>query len=69
MKYRVIHEIGDIIERNPEMKLLALFFIAAIGTLLVIDGIGIRIGIEIGGIELEKLCVYSGVLMSFVGIR
>mgnify|MGYP004525258269 CR=1 FL=1 len=59
-----IDKIGDLIECNPEMKLLALAFIVAIGVLLVLDGIGLRSGIEICGIELEKLCVYSGMIMS-----
>lgn len=59
-----IDKIGDLIEHNPEMKLLALAFIAAIGALLVLDGIGLRSGVEICGIELEKLCIYSGMIMS-----
>lgn len=53
-----IDSIADFINSHVEMKILALFFISAIGILLVLDGIGIHSGIEVLDMHMEKLMVY-----------
>jgi len=53
-----IDAISDFINEHVEMKILALFFISAIGILLVLDGIGINSGIEVLDMHMEKLMVY-----------
>ena len=53
-----IDAISDFINDHVEMKILALFFIAAIGILLVLDGLGINSGIEVLDMHMEKLMVY-----------
>ena len=61
-----IDAIADFINRNVEMKILALTFIAAIGALLVLDSLGINSGIELLDMHLEKLMVYFAMLFSVV---
>ena len=53
-----IDAISDFINDHVEMKILALFFISAIGILLVLDGLGIHSGIEVLDMHMEKLMVY-----------
>lgn len=53
-----IDPISDFINGHPEMKMLALTFIVAIGALLVIDSAGVHTGIELLHMPLEKLMVY-----------
>ena len=53
-----IDVISDFINDHVEMKILALFFISAIGILLVLDGVGINSGIEVLDMHMEKLMVY-----------
>ena len=53
-----IDKISDFINSHAEMKILALFFITAIGVLLVLDGVGINSGIEVLDMHMEKLMVY-----------
>lgn len=53
-----IDPISDFINGHPEMKMLALTFIVAIGALLVMDSIGFHTGIELIHMPLEKLIVY-----------
>ena len=68
-----IDPISDFIDRNAEMKILALTFIAMIGILLVLDSLGINSGIEVLDMHMEKLMVYFAmlfsVLMEIVQIR
>ena len=68
-----IDPIADFIDRNAEMKILALTFIAMIGVLLVLDSLGINSGIEVLDMHMEKLMVYFAmafsVIMEFVQIR
>ena len=61
-----IDPIADFINRNVEMKILALVFIAAIGVLLVLDSLGINSGIEVLDMHMEKLMVYFAMLFSVV---
>ena len=67
-----IDPISEFIDRNVEMKILALTFIAMIGVLLVLDSLGISSGIEVLDMHMEKLMVYFAmlfsVLMEFVQI-
>jgi len=58
--------IADFINRNVEMKILPLRFIAVIGVLLVLDSLGINSGIEVLDIHLEKMMVYFAMLFSVV---
>ena len=53
-----IDPISNFINGHPEMKMLALTFIVAIGCLLVIDSAGFHTGIELLHMPLEKLIVY-----------
>lgn len=68
-----IDPISDFIDKNAEMKILALTFIAMIGLLLVLDSFGIHSGIEVLDMSMEKLMVYFAmlfsVIMEFVQIR
>ena len=59
--------ISDFINKNVEMKILALVFIATIGVLLILDAFGINSGIELLDMHAEKLMVYFGMVFS-VGI-
>ncbi len=61
-----IDPISEFIDRNAEMKILALTFIAMIGVLLVLDSLGIHSGIELLDMSLEKLMVYFAMLFSVV---
>ncbi|WP_165060070.1 MULTISPECIES: TerC family protein [unclassified Adlercreutzia] len=61
-----IDPISDFINKNVEMKILALVFIAAIGVLLVLDSCGITTGIEVLDMHLEKLMVYFAMVFAIV---
>ncbi len=61
-----IDPISDFINRNVEMKILALAFIAMIGVLLVLDALGINSGIEVLDMHMEKLMVYFAMLFSVI---
>ena len=61
-----IDPIADFIDRNAEMKILALTFIAMIGLLLVLDSLGINSGIEVLDMHMEKLMVYFAMLFSVI---
>lgn len=61
-----IDTISDFINRNVEMKILALTFIAVIGILLVLDSLGINSGIELMDMHLEKLMVYFAMLFAVI---
>lgn len=61
-----IDTISDFINNHPEMKMLALTFIVAIGALLVIDSIGVHTGIELFHMPLEKLIVYFAMVFCIV---
>lgn len=61
-----IDQVSDFINKHPEMKILALTFIVAIGILLVLDGLGINSGIEALGMHAEKLMVYFAMAFAFV---
>lgn len=61
-----IDPISDFINKNAEMKILALVFIAAIGVLLVLDSCGITTGIELLDMHLEKLMVYFAMVFAIV---
>lgn len=61
-----IDPISNFINGHPEMKMLALTFIVAIGVLLVIDAAGFHTGIELLHMPLEKLMVYFAMVFSIV---
>lgn len=61
-----IDPISDFINGHPEMKMLALTFIVAIGALLVIDSAGVHTGIELLHMPLEKLMVYFAMVFCVV---
>ena len=61
-----IDQISDFINRNIEMKILALAFIGAIGILLTLDGFDITSGIEILDMHAEKLMVYFAMLFCLI---
>ena len=61
-----IDPISDFINGHPEMKMLALTFIVAIGALLVIDSAGFHTGIELLHMPLEKLMVYFAMVFCIV---
>ena len=61
-----IDPISDFINGHPEMKMLALTFIVAIGALLVIDSAGFHTGIELLHMPLEKLWVYFAMVFCIV---
>ena len=61
-----IDPISEFIDRNVEMKILALTFIAMIGVLLVLDSLGITTGIEVLDMHMEKLMVYFAMLFSVI---
>lgn len=61
-----IDPISEFINKNAEMKILALTFIAMIGLLLVLDALGIHTGITLLDMSLEKLMVYFAMLFSVV---
>ena len=61
-----IDPISNFINGHPEMKMLALTFIVAIGCLLVIDSAGFHTGIELMHMPLEKLIVYFAMVFCIV---
>lgn len=61
-----IDPISNFINGHPEMKMLALTFIVAIGCLLVIDSAGFHTGIELLHMPLEKLIVYFAMVFCIV---
>lgn len=61
-----IDPISNFINGHPEMKMLALTFIVAIGGLLVIDSVGFHTGIELLHMPLEKLIVYFAMVFCIV---
>ena len=61
-----IDPISDFINGHPEMKMLALTFIVAIGALLVMDAAGFHTGIELLHMPLEKLIVYFAMVFCIV---
>ena len=61
-----IDPISNFINGHPEMKMLALTFIVAIGGLLVIDSAGFHTGIELLHMPLEKLIVYFAMVFCIV---
>lgn len=61
-----IDPISNFINGHPEMKMLALTFIVAIGALLVIDSAGFHTGIELLHMPLEKLIVYFAMVFCIV---
>ncbi|HIS40753.1 MAG TPA: TerC family protein [Candidatus Aphodovivens avistercoris] len=61
-----IDPISNFINGHPEMKMLALTFIVAIGALLVMDAIGFHTGIELIHMPLEKLIVYFAMVFCIV---
>ena len=61
-----IDPISEFINHNPEMKILALVFIAVIGVLLVLESLGINSGIEVLDMHMEKLMVYFAMLFSVI---
>ena len=61
-----IDPISNFINGHPEMKMLALTFIVAIGFLLVIDAAGFHTGIELLHMPLEKLIVYFAMVFCIV---
>ena len=61
-----IDAISEFIDRNVEMKILALTFIALIGALLALDSLGINSGIEVLDMHMEKLMVYFAMLFSVI---
>ncbi|MGI6216552.1 MAG: TerC family protein [Coriobacteriales bacterium] len=61
-----IDVVSNFINDHAEIKILALAFITMIGILLVTEGLGISSGIEVIGMELEKVVVYFAMIFSFV---
>lgn len=61
-----IDPISNFINGHPEMKMLALTFIVAIGALLVIDACGFHTGIEMLHMRLEKIMVYFAMVFCIV---
>ena len=61
-----IDAVSNFINNHPEMKILALTFIVAIGVLLVVDGFGFHSGIEVMGIAGEKLMVYFAMVFAVI---
>lgn len=61
-----IDPISEFINKNVEMKILALVFIVAVGVLLALDSLGITTGIEVLDMHLEKLMVYFAMVFAVV---
>ncbi len=59
-----IDPISNFINSHPEMKILALVFICAIGVLLVLDSAGIHTSIEVLDMHMEKLMVYFAMIFA-----
>lgn len=61
-----IDPISNFINSRPQMKILALVFIVAIGLLLVLDSMAIHSGIEVLDMHMEKLMVYFAMVFAIV---
>lgn len=61
-----IDAVADFINRNVEMKILALTFIMLIGFLLIFDSLGLESGFEVLDMSMEKLMVYFAMLFSVI---
>lgn len=61
-----IDPIAKFINENPEMKILALVFIVAIGVLLALDAAGIHTDIELLDMHVEKLMVYFSMVFAVI---
>lgn len=61
-----IDPISNFINSHPEMKILALVFITAIGILLVLDSAGIHTDIELLDMHVEKLMVYFAMIFAVI---
>lgn len=61
-----IDAVSNFINSHPEMKLLALVFIVAIGVLLALDSLGITTGVELLDMHLEKLMVYFAMVFAVI---
>ena len=61
-----IDPISNFINGHPEMKMLALAFIVAIGCLLAVDAAGFHTGVELLHMPLEKLMVYFAMVFCIV---
>ena len=61
-----IDAVADFINRNIEMKILALTFIMLIGFLLILDSLGLESGFEVLDMSMEKLMVYFAMLFSVI---
>ena len=61
-----IDPIANFINGHPEMKILALVFIVAIGVLLVLDSAGIHTDVEMLDMHVEKLMVYFAMIFSII---
>ncbi len=61
-----IDVVSNFINGHPEIKMLALTFIVAIGVLLVMDGAGFHTGVELLHMPLEKLMVYFAMVFCIV---
>lgn len=61
-----IDPISNFINKHPEMKMLALTFIVAIGVLIVIDAVGFHSGYEFFHMSLEKIIIYFAMLFCIV---
>lgn len=61
-----IDPISNFINSHPEMKILALVFICAIGVLLVLDSAGIHTSIEVLDMHMEKLMVYFAMIFAVI---
>lgn len=59
-----IDAISDFINSHPQMKILALVFIVAIGVLLVLDSMAFHSGIEVLGMSMEKVMVYFAMVFA-----
>lgn len=61
-----VDPISNFINKHPEMKILAVTFIVAIGVLLIFDSLGIHSGIEVMEIAAEKLMVYFAMVFAII---
>ncbi len=66
MMMAFIDFISTFINGHPQVKMLALTFIVAIGVLLVIDSLGLHTGIELLHMSVEKLMVYFAMVFCIV---
>lgn len=61
-----IDQISNFINKNSEMKILALVFIAAIGAMLVMESFGLSSEIEILDMPLEKAMMYFAMVFAVI---